>query len=171
MIIPRPTERCNEPEEWIHEVDLVKTNHSLVPRVFVDPTDLCSREPRPKGGRSGAPGGRNRLVHDDELGSEQRVHGSLSKKISVFETVGFPFRRRGFAQPRLIGGESGKISFRRRPWHGGDCFATDGTGSSGSIQFRRTENDPGRSQGQQTLLDLGLRQLDCAGLQHEANQT
>src|SRR6266542_3182755 len=108
----------NDLEEWIHEVDLVKTNHALVPRVFVDPTDLCSREPRPKGGRSGAPGGRNRLVHDDELGSEQRVHGSLSKKISVFETVGFPFRRRGFAQPRLIGGESGKIFVRRRPWHG-----------------------------------------------------
>src|SRR6266498_4691302 len=38
--------------------------------------------------------------------------------------------------------ESGKIFVRRRPWHGGDCFATDGTGSSGSIQFRRTKNDP-----------------------------
>jgi len=58
------------------------------------------------------------------------------------EQIFFRSGGRGFAQPRLIGGESGKISVRRRPWHGGDCFATDGTGSSGSIQFRRKKNDP-----------------------------
>jgi hypothetical protein len=61
--------------------------------------------------RSGAKRRRSGLVHHDELGSEQCLHGAFPTEVSISQTVRDPPRRQRIVEPDSDRSESGKELF------------------------------------------------------------
>ena len=100
-----------------------------------------ARRVGPESRSSGAQRRRDRLVHDDELGSEQRFHGAFPTEIFLSQAFRHPVRRKRVAEPNHHRGQSGKNFFDVVHGTGEIVLPLMDMGLIGAVRVARAQND------------------------------